>query len=132
MVGGEIFHLPRSHDFQVARLTRFNQEKPSTNILVKCIDDDKPIHLAMVSNNEIYRDDTPNLSARSYATLVIDPPISFSQQQRLTEQFNQFLTEYREKYNSLFLTSYREHKRKRISFDLVYHIVGHLLENNKL
>lgn len=132
MVGGEIFHLPRSHDFQVARLTRFNQEKPSTNILVKCIDDDKPIHLAMVSNDEIYRDDTPNLSARSYATLVIDPPISFSQQQHLTEQFNQFLTEYRKKYNSLFLTSYREHKRKRISFDLVYHIVGHLLENNKL
>jgi len=132
MVGGEIFHLPRSHEFQITRLTRFNQEKVSTNILVKCIDDDKPIRLVMVSNNEIYRDDTPNLSARSYATLVIDPPISFSQQQHLTEQFNQFLTEYREKYNSLFLTSYREHKRKRISFDLVYHIVGHLLENNKL
>ena len=37
---------------------------------------------------------------------------------------------YREKYHSLFLTNYRESKdiaRKRISFDLVYQIVGHLL-----
>lgn len=130
MVGGEIFRLPRTHRFQITRLTRLNQDKPSSNILVKCIDDDKPIHLAMVSNEKIYRDDTPNLTARSYATLVIEPPLSLTQQQHLTEQFNQFLAEYREKYHSLFLTSYREHKRKRISFDLVYHIVGHLLENN--
>ena len=37
--------------------------------------------------------------------------------------FTKLLNEYREKYNSLFLTNYRESKdiaRKRISFDLVY------------
>jgi hypothetical protein len=35
----------------------------------------------------------------------------------------------REKYNSLFLTNYRENKRKRISFELAFKIFGHLLEN---
>lgn len=129
MVGGEIFHLPRTHQFQVARLTRLNQDKPSSNILVKCIDDDTPIHLAIVPHDKLYCDDTPNLTARSYATLVIEPPLSLSQQQHLVGQFNGFLHQYRETYNSLFLTSFREHKRKRISFDLVYQIVGYLLEN---
>jgi hypothetical protein len=44
--------------------------------------------------------------------------------------FNNLLTEYRNKYNSLFLTNYRESHdiaRKRISFDLVYQIVSYLL-----
>jgi hypothetical protein len=130
MVGGEIFRLPRTHQFQIARLTRLNQDNPSSNILVKCIDDDTRIHLAVVPHDKLYCDDTPNLTARSYATLVIDPALSMPQQQHLVEQFNKFLNQYREKYHSLFLTSYREHKRKRISFDLVYQIVGHLLENN--
>jgi len=42
------------------------------------------------------------------------------------------LQDYRDKYNSLFLTNYRESKdiaRKRISFDLIYDLVGYILEN---
>lgn len=128
MIGGEIFNLSRTNTFKITRFTRLNQDKTPTNILVKCIDDDKPIHLAIVSNEKIYRDDTQNLSARSYATLVIEPFLSLQQQEQLTKEFNELLNQYREKYNSLFLSSFREHKRKRICFDLVYHIVGHLLE----
>jgi hypothetical protein len=125
MVGGEIFNLPRTHQFNITRLTRLNKDKAPTDILVKCIDDDKEISLTI---GELYIDDTPNLTARSYATLVIEPQISTEKQEQLTIEFNNFLNQYREKYNSLFLSAFREHKRKRISFDLVYHIVGHLLE----
>ena len=43
---------------------------------------------------------------------------------------------YRNKYNSLFLTNYRESKtnlaRKRISFDLVYKIVEYVLDQDSI
>ena len=45
---------------------------------------------------------------------------------------NNYINNLREKYNSLFLTNYRESKdiaRKRISFQLVYSIIGYILEN---
>ena len=89
----------------------------------------------MVSDNYIYIDNTPNLSARTYATLVIQPAISVERQRKLVHDFNEFLTTKREKYNSLFLTNYRESKdiaRKRISFDLVYQIVEYILDGNDI
>lgn len=83
----------------------------------------------MVGDGEqLYCDDTPNLSARSYATLVIDPPISVGQQHDLAHRFNAFLNGLRERHHSLFLPAYREHRRKRLPFDLLYHMTGHLLE----
>jgi hypothetical protein len=58
--------------------------------------------------------------------------LSMTQQEDLVEKFNNFLRVKREKYHSLFLTNYRESNtiaRKRITFDLVYKIIGHLLTN---
>jgi hypothetical protein len=49
---------------------------------------------------------------------------------RLSRIIKFFVTD---KYNSLFLTNYRESKkiaRKRISFDLAYKIVGMLLKKH--
>ena len=101
---------------------------------MKCIDDNSSnqIGLSYVSDSDIYVDDTPNQTARTYATLVIEPAINENKQKELVIKFNKFLDERRKKYNSLFLTNYRESKdiaRKRISFDLVYLIIGYLLEN---
>jgi hypothetical protein len=48
------------------------------------------------------------------------------------KKFNTYLENHRKKYNSLFLTNYRESKdiaRKRISFDLVYQITEYILDN---
>ena len=81
-------------------------------------------------NIEKYIDKTPKLSARSYAIIVIEPEISLEKQKDLVIKFNDFLNNYREKYNSLFLCNYRESKeiaRKRISFDLIYNILQHLI-----
>jgi hypothetical protein len=129
-IGGEITMLPKSN-YKISRLIK--NDIPNTNILVKCIDDNinNKIQLKIVPDNEIYFDTTPNKSARTYATLLIEPKLSIEKQKELVDKFNEYLHHKREKYNSLFLCNYRESKngfsRKRISFELVYDIVSFLL-----
>ena len=134
-IGGEIYNLTQNLNYKIDRATYLMKEQTNfTNVLVKCIDDNihNKIVLSMVDEEDKlkYIDTTPNLSARSYAILVIDPLLTMEQQKQLVEKFNTFLNTYREKYNSLFLTNYRESNtiaRKRISFGLVYEICNHLL-----
>jgi len=129
-IGGEIYNLPQNNNYKITRLIK--GDLPNTNILVKCIDDNKDhkINLKLVEDNEIFYDETENKSERSYATLLITPAISKYKQNKLVELFNEFLNKKREEYHSLFLSNYRESTniaRKRISFDLVYKIVNYLL-----
>lgn len=125
--------MPLNSIYTITRLTNKNIDKYNTNIVVKCIDDNitSQIGLSYVENKDIYIDNTPNQSARTYATLIIEPAIDEEKQKKLIVSFNKYLREHREKYNSLFLTNYRESKdiaRKRISFDLVYSIAEYLLD----
>ena len=134
LIGGDIYHLETKGIYKISRLTNKNKTKQNTNILVKCIDDNvnSKIGLSIVSNDAIYIDDTPNLSARTYATLIIEPKIDLDKQKIIVDKFNTFLDNYRTQYHSLFLSNYRESKdiaRKRISFDLVYSIVEHFLDD---
>lgn len=133
MIGGQIYKLPASSTYTITRLTRLTTNDPHTNILVKCIDDNhaNQIKLSMVEIDQVYIDQTTNLSARTYATLQINPHISETKQVLLVERFNEYLLSERKKYHSLFLSNYRESKdiaRKRISFGLVYSICGYLLD----
>ena len=134
MIGGDIYNLKLKKTYKITRLTQKNIKKANTNILVKCIDDNinSLIGLSFVEDKDIYVDDTPNQTARTYATLIIEPKIDHAKQKLLIKKFNKYLKEHRIKYNSLFLTNYRESKdiaRKRISFDLVYSITEYILEN---
>jgi hypothetical protein len=134
-IGGEIYNLEKNAKYKIDRATKGTKNREDfTNILVKCIDDNinSKIGLLIVDDltREKYIDKTPNLTARSYAILVIEPKISLEEQEELVKKFNIYLNEYRDKYNSLFLTNYRESNtiaRKRISFGLVYEICGYLL-----
>jgi len=81
------------------------------------------------SDIEKYTDLTKDLTFRSYAVLVIEPALNKEQQKELVNRFNEFLTEKRRDTRSLFLTNYRDKYRKRISFDLVYRMVGHLVSS---
>lgn len=133
IIGGDIYNL-KSDEYKITRATKKNKDKLNTNILVKCIDDNKNnrIGLSYIENKDKYIDNTDNQSARAYALLIIEPAINECQQKNLIIKFNILLENYREKYHSLFLTNYRESNdiaRKRISFDLVYSIVGYILEN---
>ena len=134
LIGGEIYKIIPNPNYRITRATTKNKDLLNTNILVKCIDDNEnnKISLNYVSNNELYIDNTPNQSSRTYASLIIEPKISINEQKILVDKFNKFLNEHRKKYNSLFLTNYRESKdiaRKRISFELVYQIVGYILND---
>ena len=133
-IGGDIYNLEQNEKYKIDRATKLYDNKDNfTNILVKCIDDNinNKIGLKIVDDKirDKYIDNTPKLSARSYAILVIKPKITIIQQQKLVEYFNNFLNEKRNNCNSLFLSNYRESKeiaRKRISFTLVYEICNYL------
>ena len=135
MIGGEIYNLITKKKYKITRLTTKNKNKQNTNIIVKCIDDNKDSKIGLKyeeNSNNLYIDETENQSARTYATLIIEPIIDINIQKQLVLKFNTYLNKKREKYNSLFLTNYRESKdiaRKRISFDLVYLIVEYILDN---
>jgi hypothetical protein len=135
-IGGEIYNLPQNTSYKIERATKASTD-PScfTNILIKCIDDSNESRIkTSIVNDDIkkkYIDNTPNLTARSFAILVVEPKLDMKQQEQLVEKFNAFLNKHREKYNSLFLTNYRESNtiaRKRISFGLVYEICNYLLQ----
>ena len=132
--GGEIYNLKTSGNYKIIRLTSKNRFFKNNNILIKCIDDDQynKINLSLVSDEKVYIDETPNLSSRSYASVVITPEITMEKQKMVVEKFNKILNGYRTKYYSLFLTNYRESKnnfaRKRISFDFAYTLIHHVLD----
>ena len=132
-IGGEIYNLPQNKNIKIERLTKNNSDSEfKTNILLKCIDNNihNKICLKYVNDDELFIDNTPKLSARSYATLVIKPKLNKEQQEKLVNNFNNYLENQRDKYHSLFLTNYRESNsiaRKRISFNLVFSIVNYLL-----
>lgn len=130
-IGGEIYDLEQNPIYKVQRATRDTTEN-ITNILLKCIDDNinSQLGFKIVSDEDRYIDRTENLSARSYATLVINTPLTLDQQKTLVDKMNLYIKEQREKYNSLFLTNYRESNsiaRKRISFDLAFKICNYML-----
>jgi len=134
-IGGKIYNLPlpSNNKYKVDRATKLTKNiNCITNILLKCIDDSciNKIQLKYVINNNKYIDYTKNLTDRSYALLVIEPQIDINHQKKLIKKFNRFLNKYRDKYNSLFLTNYRESNtiaRKRISFGLSFLICNYLL-----
>ena len=70
-------------------------------------------------------------SSRTYATMrITGRTLSESEQRRLCARFNEWVKKKREETWSLFLPQFRESKeyaRKRITFELAYHILLHLL-----
>lgn len=129
-IGGEIYSIKKSDKYKITRL--LEGETHNTNILLKAIDDNEKskIKLKYISNDEIYYG---KKTSRSYAVLSIEPNIDKKMQLKIIDEFNKYINEKRNKYDSLFLTNYRESNniaRKRISFDLTYKIVGMLLNKS--
>lgn len=132
-IGGEVYNLPQNPKYIIKRATKETKEN-ITNILLKCIDDNinSQLGFKIVSDEDRFIDNTPKLSARSYATLVINKLLTLDEQEILVKKMNDYIKEKRELYNSLFLTNYRESNtiaRKRITFDLAFKICNYLLSN---
>jgi len=132
--GGHIHCLARNDSVKIERLTRNNIYKKNSNLQLKCIDDSNESRLGLYfieKDDDLFIDETEKLSARAYATLIIEPALNINEQKALLVQFNDFINQNREQYNSLFLTNYRESKngfaRKRISMSHAYNIVKYLM-----
>lgn len=137
IIGGEIYSLPTSTDIQISRLvenTNYADEWQITKIFVHAID-------GTTANNQIrleYRTKPfyGKISDRAFATLIIKgASLSDEMQRTLIANFNDLLQKNRKKYNSLFLTNFREskngHGRKRITFEMVYQLISHLFRRDK-
>jgi hypothetical protein len=88
-IGGEIYNLPRNDAYKVSRATRLAKEN-MTSILLKCIDDsiDSQLGFRVADAAEVakYVDNTPNLSARSYAILCVNKKMSLDEQAGLVKR----------------------------------------------
>jgi len=131
LIGGQIYSLKGSEKYKISRATTKNKEN-ITNILIKCLDDSEKSQINASQGQFI--DKTKNLSARTYMTPTITPKITEEQEKTLIVEFNKLLNKYRTEYNSLFLSNYREStdiSRKRISFELIYIVLSHIIDNLK-
>ena len=120
-VGWDIISLmDKSYDHIVTRaVSRHSQ--PNTSLKFRALDDislewtDKPYYGKHTS--------------RTFASLNIEPAIDEERQRLLLKQFNEFVSLNRAKYNSLWLSNYREGARKRMGFVMCYSIIRFLLKN---
>jgi len=134
-IGGELYMLLNNGVYTIDRMTAANEQAAvedgtATNILLRALDNNAGDLIMLLVSAERFVDRTPNSSERTFATLIVRPPLEEAEQEALVRQFNEFLAAARKKYNSMFLANYRESKgiaRKRISFSLVYRIMRHLL-----
>ena len=125
--GNEIYNRKYDSDLKFSRY--INKDLNGyylTNIEIFCIDSrNKQIEAFYNENPEINK-----ISDRSKINITTNKKFVIKYQKIIIEKFNEKLNKYRKNFHSLFMTSYREFDRKRISFDLIYI----LLENitNKL
>lgn len=132
-IGSNIYKLPVSKEIIILRATKNNYDKNYlTNILFKSIDDNEKSKLGFfyVSDDDRYIDETPKLSARTYATLIINKKLTKNKQIELINYLNNYISEMRKKYNSLFLPNYRESNtiaRKRMPFELAFRICNFIM-----
>jgi len=142
LVGGQIYKLGQSEKklFKVERL--IDNDKIgyiTTNLFINLIDsgtEDGKIKLQYKENKYIGK-----ISDRVFATIIIKPIVNIEKyteilktkdnQIEIAKQFNDLFNQYRNTYDSLFLSNYREAKnnkgRKRCSFQLCYGIIRHIL-----
>lgn len=69
-------------------------------------------------------------TSRNMAYLMFKKPLPIKEQKLLIELFNKELKAARKEHLSLFLTNFRDHNRKRISFDFAYKLLNYLYINN--
>ncbi len=70
-------------------------------------------------------------SSRHMIHLIFPEPVSIEKQEEIIDLFNDELDFWREKYDSLFLTNFRDNDRKRIGFDFIYGYLNDILARIK-
>ncbi len=127
-VGTEIFNLKQS-SIRIKRLTVKNEVPPLTYLHLRTIDsgtEQGKIEMFLDREECFNRGDS-----RSYITLTFDKHIPLKYQKSLVRDFNKEFNIYRKKYNSMFMTCFKDCGRDMIQRNLnytdVYTIVSNIL-----
>jgi hypothetical protein len=125
-IGGELSTIK---NLGFTRATRKNKDTLNTRLNVYCIDNTKLIRMEYAEpGKELHIDETKNMSGRSFAVLISPLVLTVAQQKKLCIEWNTYLKEQRDLYQSLFLPNFRDKNRKRIPFDLIYKIASAALK----
>lgn len=132
-IGTEFFEcLSDKADVKISRL--LVGQKPNSKIFLRALDTGSMngrISLSM-SDEPFFGKNTD----RAFATLRFSKNFTIKEQELIVEEFNKLLEKYRKKYNSLFLSNFRNsttsYARKRMSFDDAYDFVGHIIKKLEL
>lgn len=63
-------------------------------------------------------------TSRNIAYILL-PDVPLADQEKIIPMFNKHLNALRKKYNSLFLTNFRDNDRKRVSFEFCYKLISY-------
>jgi len=125
LIGGEIYN-PVESKYKLGRLLK--NQTATTNLYLKTTDTGTEAgRIKMVVKEPYYG----KITDRNVMTITSNIPIE--NESHVADEFNLLLNKHREKYNSLFLTNFRNsttYTRKRISFSLVFLLLKKVL--NKL
>jgi len=122
-----IEYLNTPSKYKVSRL-RIG-DKPNTSLLLKATDTgSKGGEICLTKGIHYYG----KITDRNLATIVLNVPLTASQEYKVINLFNSKLNAYREQYNSMFLTNFLAGKdgvmRKRISFRDGYKLIDKILQ----
>jgi Eco57I restriction-modification methylase len=70
-------------------------------------------------------------TSRNIAYVILPSDISIQDQEKIIPLFNKTLNTLRKKYNSLFLTNFRDNNRKRVSFEFSYKLITYCYKQIK-
>lgn len=130
-IGYEFYNLLEEYKSNgINRLVKVGKnDTPNSDIKLRAIDtgsNDGRIKLFM-DTEHLYAKNTE----RTHATIILPREYTIEEQIKICDIFNTTFEHYRTKYNSLFLTNFRnstEHySRKRISFDVAYSLINYAI-----
>lgn len=125
-IGSEVYNLPQS-GVKVGRL--LEGQETSSMLFLNAIDTGSPSGVISLSvKQEPY---FGKQTDRSFATISLNQSFTLEEELLIAREFNLMLLEYRKKYNSMFLSNYRNSTthmaRKRIGFKLAYQIISFII-----
>lgn len=122
-IGYDVYSLEKSN-VRIKRLLK-GDEEPNSNIFLRAVDTGGESGKISLSIKEPF---FGKKTDRVFATIVFGINLSKEEQEKIVEKFNERISHYRNKYNSLLFTNYRDKGRKRISFNFAYLLISNILK----
>ena len=123
--GYEIYNDKYTSDLKLSRYLNNQKDAFLTFIEVNCLDSGNGKHSIYAYFND--EPEVNKISDRTKINIVSNRRITLKSQKYIIKKFNEKIEKYRKIYHSLFMSSYREFDRKRISFDLVFTILRNII-----